>query len=112
MRWSRKYFVVGGVVVALSAAGAGVAGATGAGAPDGDESEELATGPGADRARGAALKITHGGTANSVELDSENGATWEVEVTKPDGQTVDVRLDENLKLVVVESDSELPDDLR
>ena len=45
-------------------------------------------------------------TANSVERDTENGATWEVEVTKPDGKTVDVRLDENFKLVVVEGDSE------
>ena len=50
-----------------------------------------------------------GGTANAVERDSENGATWEVEVTRPDGKTVDVRLDENYKLVVVESDSERGD---
>ena len=47
-----------------------------------------------------------GGHANSVERDSENGATWEVEVTKPDGNTVDVRLDQNYHLVVVEGDSE------
>jgi uncharacterized membrane protein YkoI len=53
----------------------------------------------------AALKVTGGGTANAVERDSENGATWEVEVTKPDGSTVDVRLDENYGKVVVEGDS-------
>jgi hypothetical protein len=41
-----------------------------------------------------------------VARDSENGATWEVEVTKSDGTTVDVRLDENYKLVVIEGDSE------
>ena len=41
-----------------------------------------------------------------MERDSENGATWEVEVTKPDGNTVDVRLDQNYQLVVVEGDSE------
>ena len=35
-----------------------------------------------------------------------NGATWEVEVTKPDGSTVDVRLDANMKVVVVEPDQE------
>jgi hypothetical protein len=46
------------------------------------------------------------GPANEVERDSENGATWEVEVTKPDGNTVDVRLDQNYQLVVVEGDSE------
>ncbi len=65
-----------------------------------------ATGPGADQARAAALVHLGGGTANSVERDSENGATWEVEVTKTDGTTVDVRLDASYKVVVVEDDSE------
>ena len=64
------------------------------------------TGPGADQAKAAALKLYPGGHANSVERDSENGATWEVEVRKPDGGTVDVRLDQNYQLVVVEADSE------
>ena len=41
-----------------------------------------------------------------MERDSENGATWEVEVRKPDGSTVDVRLDDSYKLVVEEDDSE------
>ena len=60
----------------------------------------------ADRATAAALDATGGGTANSVERDSENGATWEVEVTKTDGRTVDVRLDENYAVVVIEGDTE------
>jgi Peptidase propeptide and YPEB domain len=68
-----------------------------------------ATGPGANQAKAAALAHTGGGTANSVERDSENGATWEVEVTKPNGQAVDVRLDASYKVVVVESDSETTD---
>jgi uncharacterized membrane protein YkoI len=71
----------------------------------GGDAREQVSGPGADRAREAAL-AHHPGTANAVERDSENGATWEVEITKPDGKTVDVRLDERYKLVVVESDSE------
>ncbi|MEA2499701.1 MAG: hypothetical protein QOH26_2106, partial [Actinomycetota bacterium] len=33
-----------------------------------------------------------------------------VEVTKPDGHTVDVRLDENYQVVVIDGDSESPDD--
>ena len=41
-----------------------------------------------------------------MERDSENGATWEVEVAKPDGSTVDVRLDQNYRLVVAEAASE------
>jgi hypothetical protein len=75
----------------------------------GNDSEGGASGPGADRATQAALQATGGGTANSVELDNENGATWEVEITKTDGNTVDVRLDENYKVVVIEGDSETQD---
>jgi uncharacterized membrane protein YkoI len=103
----RKPLLVGGAILAISAGGAGAAMATGA--AGGDDGDQNVTGPSADSARAAALKITHGGTANSVERDSENGATWEVEVTKPDGNTVDVRLDQNYDLVVVEGDSESPD---
>jgi hypothetical protein len=44
------------------------------------------------------LEITAGGHANSVARDSENGAAREVEVTKPNGDTVDVRLDEGYQL--------------
>ena len=57
-------------------------------------------------AKEAALAATGGGTANSVETDNEDGATYEVEVTKPDGTTVDVRLDEDFRVVVIEGDSE------
>jgi hypothetical protein len=44
----------------------------------------------ADAATKAALEATGGGTANRVETDNENVATYEVEVTKPDSATVDV----------------------
>jgi uncharacterized membrane protein YkoI len=103
MSRTRKLLLVAGAVTAVSAAGVGTAFAVAGG---GDESEKQATGPGADKARAAALSITQGGTANAVERDSENGATWEVEITKPDGRTVDVRLDQQYQLVVVEGDSE------
>jgi hypothetical protein len=104
MKLNRKYLIVPGAILAIASGGAGVAAATGGG-----DDEGTASGPGADQATAAALQITHGGTANSVERDTENGATWEVEVTKPDGNTVDVRLDQNYKLVVVEGDSESQD---
>jgi hypothetical protein len=58
-----------------------------------NDAAEQVRGSRADRATAAALETTGGGRANSVERDSENGATWEVEVTKRDGTTVDVRLD-------------------
>jgi uncharacterized membrane protein YkoI len=60
----------------------------------------------ADAASAAALEATGGGTVNSVETDDENGATYEVEVTKPDGTTVDVRLDADYQVVVIEGDGE------
>lgn len=100
MHLSRKAMIVGGSVLALAAGGAGTAIATS------NDGEGGATGPQADQAKAAALNITNGEHANAVERDSENGATWEVEVTKPDGNTVDVRLDQNYQLVVVEGDSE------
>ena len=101
MKITRKHIAVGGLVLAVSAGGVGAAVASGT---SGDSREQV-SGPGADRAREAALSY-HPGTANSVERDSENGATWEVEVTRTDGTTVDVRLDENFRKVVIEGDSE------
>ena len=58
------------------------------------------------RAEQAALAATHGGKVNQSELDNENGATYEVEVAKTDGSQVDVRLDDNFKVVVIEPDGE------
>ena len=106
MKTRTKVLAVGAAAVALAAGGAGMAIAGGGGEND---AAEQVSGPAADQATKAALDITGGGTANSVERDSENGATWEVEITKPDGQTVDVRLDQDYHLVVVEGDSEASD---
>jgi len=89
------------IVAALALGGTALARATGA-----FEDEQELVGPQADRARAAALRATGGGTANAVERDSEDGATYEVEVTRKDGSTVDVRLDESFSVVVIESDSE------
>ncbi len=90
-----------GVVVAATAGGV----AATAGEDDGPASHQY-TQQQADAATEAALKATKGGTANSVESDSENGATYEVEVTRNNGSTVDVRLDENYKVVVIEGDGD------
>ena len=57
----------------------------------------------------AALRATGGGTVNETERDGENGATYEVEVTRPDGSTVDVRLDAGFGVVAIEGDSETED---
>jgi len=90
-----------GVVLAVAAGGIAVA----TGGDDGPASHHY-TQEQADAATKAALKATGGGTANSVETDGENGATYEVEVTKPDGTTVDVRLDDRYHVVVIEGDGE------
>jgi uncharacterized membrane protein YkoI len=101
----RKSMIIGavGVLVAGAVAAGGVAAATSG--DDGPASHQY-TQEQADAATKAALGATGGGTANSVETDNENGATYEVEVTKTDGTTVDVRLDENFQVVVIEGDSE------
>ena len=97
----RKHLIIGGLVLALSAGGVGAAVAAGGG----EDANEQVSGPAADRAREAAL-AAHPGTANAVERDSEDGGTWEVEITGNDGKTVDVRLDENYKVVFIEGDGE------
>ena len=58
------------------------------------------------KAEQAAVAATHGGKVNQSELDNENGATYEVEVARTDGTQVDVRLDDNYKVVVIEPDGE------
>ncbi len=89
-----------GGLLAITVAGGAVALASS------DDGDGTVSGPDADRAVAAALEATGATKANAVERDTENGATFEVEVTKPDGSTVDVRLDANMKVVVVEPDQE------
>ena len=102
MKTPRKALLIGGAALALAAGLAGVGRAVGIG----DDGDENVSGPAADRARAAALKVIPGGKVNAVERDSEKGATWEVEVTRPDGKTVDVRLDAAYEQVGVDGDTE------
>jgi uncharacterized membrane protein YkoI len=99
---NRKAAISIATAAALAAGGVGAVAAIGRG----DDGDNGSTGPGAEKAKAAALGLIPGGTANAVERDGENGATWEVEVRKPDGSTVDVRLDANDRKVVIERDSE------
>jgi uncharacterized membrane protein YkoI len=103
----RKLKIAAGMLVAaaLALGGAAIARATGAF----DDGDAQLTGPQAGRATAAALRFTGGGRVNAVERDSEDGATYEVEVTRKDGSTVDVRLDERFGLVKIEGDSEAGD---
>src|SRR3954453_6043680 len=95
----KKILIVLAALGALALGGAALAGASG------DPSPAIA-GAANDRAERAALAATGGGHVNQTELDGENGATYEVEVAKPDGSQVDVRLDDTFKVVVIEPDGE------
>lgn len=101
----RKRVIVAGVVLGTAVAGA-VGGIAVAGNGDDGPASHQYTEQEAEQAKQAALDATGGGKVNSVETDSENGATYEVEVTRPDGSTVDVRLDEAFEVVVIEGDTE------
>ena len=58
------------------------------------------------RLKETALAATGGGHVNAMERDGEKGATYEVEVAKTDGSQVDVRLDDQLKVVAIDQDGE------
>jgi hypothetical protein len=69
-----------------------------------DKGDKTLSGTTAARAREAAVAKIGGGKAGTVEAETEKGATYGVEVTKPDGSTVDVFLDDQFKAIAVDSD--------
>jgi Peptidase propeptide and YPEB domain len=88
MRIRRRFVALAAVIAALAAGGAGIAYAVGG------DSEEQVNGPGADKARSAAVDAAGGGSATSVEREDGDGAgAYEVEVKREDGSTVEVVLD-------------------
>jgi uncharacterized membrane protein YkoI len=96
----KKILIAVAVLAAAALGGAALAGATGGG-----DNENALTGSTLDRASQAALAKTGGGKVTGSERDGENGATYEIEVTK-DGKQVDVRLDDQFSVLVVEGDDE------
>ena len=96
----RKLLIGGAVILALGAGGVGLAQAVGG------DSEEQVSGPDADRAKAAAVKLAGGGKAVGVERDDGSGAAWEVEVEKAGGVEVEVRLTSDLKQVGIGGDDE------
>jgi hypothetical protein len=100
---TRRYKVVGGLAAAATLALGGTAIAQGTGNVERpeqesgmDERDELVTGSAAEKARAAGIRAVGGGQA-SVERDGDNA--YEVEVTRADGTTVDVDLDESFNVV-------------
>jgi uncharacterized membrane protein YkoI len=105
MRRRVTLIAVGAVAVAAVVLG----GAAVADARQGDDGEPL-RGTTLERATAVALNAAGGGRVTETEHDSEDGATYEVEVTKSDGSQVDVRLDGAFNVVVVEGDREEAND--
>ncbi len=101
MQSIKKIAIGVGALAALGLGGAAIAGATQGNDPNGHLSSSEQS-----QARDAALTATKGGEVNAMERDGEKGATFEVEVTKPDGTTVDVRLDEAYNVVAIDGDHE------
>jgi hypothetical protein len=94
-------------LTAFALGGAAIANATGV---TGDDGGPALSSSEAARAGAAALNATGGGTVQATERDNEKGATFEVEVRKPDGSVVDVRLDSSYGVVTVDGDKETNDD--
>lgn len=95
-------------IAAFALGGAAIANATGV--VGDDESDAQLSSSEAARAGAAALRATGGGIVQASERDNEKGATFEVEVRKPDGSVVDVRLDSSYGVVAVDGDQETNDD--
>ena len=75
-----------------------------------DDPDQDVTGPEADKAAAAAVDAAGGGgRATAIERDNEGRAVWEVEVTRPDGTLVEVRIDSSHRVVVVNDDREADD---
>lgn len=105
MRTRTKLIISGTAVVALLAAGTGVA----LSSDDDDGTEVPITGTELEKASAAALAHTGGGTVTETEVGDEE-SYYEVEVKKPDGSSVDVQLDEQFTVVDETSDDDSVDD--
>jgi hypothetical protein len=102
MKVDRRFLAAGAAVVVVAAGGIGVAYAV-----NGD-SEEQATGPEAEAAKGAALDAVGGGTVVGVEREDGDGeGAYEVEVKRDDGSQVEVHVDASNQPVGTESDDDM-----
>ena len=105
MKTRTKIIISGAAVVALSAAGTGIA----LSSEDDDGTEVPITGVELERASAAALAFTGGGTVTETEVGDEE-SYYEVEVKQLDGSSVDVQLDEQFDVVDATSDDDSVED--
>ena len=90
-------------VAALAATGTAIA----AGARDDDATERPISGDALEKAKAAALADTPGRVTGTEVGDEES--YYEVEVTRPDGNQVDVQLDRHFRIVSSATDGEHED---
>jgi uncharacterized membrane protein YkoI len=99
MNVNRKAILL--AAAALAALGGGAAYASGVG--DDDASDTPIAGAALAKAKAAALAHTGGGKVTETEVGDEE-SLYEVEVTLPNGDQVDVQLDESFRVVGSEGD--------
>ena len=98
-----KMWIAGGAAALLVAGtGAGIAAASGHG--DDGEGRPI-TGQELDRASATALKETGGGRVTGTEVGDEE-SYYEVEVTLPGGEQIDVQLDRSFNVVSSDGDND------
>ena len=100
--FTRRIVVIGAMVAALGAVGGGAAIAAGG---DDDATDRAISGPALEQAKAAALAHTGGGIVTGTEVGDEE-SYYEVEVTKANGDQVDVQLDKSFAVVGSKGDSE------
>jgi uncharacterized membrane protein YkoI len=99
MRANTPALVAAGALAAVTLA------VTGAAAAGSDDAEPSITGQALEAASAAALAHTGGGRVTDTEVGDED-SYYEVEVTLPDGDQVDVQLDAQFNVVDQMADSE------
>jgi hypothetical protein len=99
MKSKRKLIALAVAALAVAAGGAAYA----SGVADDDATDTPITGAALAKARAAALAHTGGGRVGETEIGDEE-SLYEVEVTLPNGDQVDVQLDESFRVVGSEGD--------
>lgn len=98
----KRWIVVGAIAAGLVAGGVGVAAA--AGQQDDDGTDRHITGDALDQASQAALDHIGSGRVTDTEVGDEDGY-YEVEITKPDGNQIDVHLDKSFAIIGTKDDN-------
>ena len=101
---SRKLLLIVGLALVVAAVSGGIAIAAGVG-----DDDRALTGAPLEKATAAALAHTGGGTVVETEV-GDDGAAYDVEVRRPDGKVVEVKLDSSYAVIGQEVDDDGPGD--